>query len=87
MKTLIRPLLLTSALALTALLSARADTLGTCDTICSTGLGPMHKTHVFWSATQSQCCDIDAAPCPAGVPTGSTYYYHPGSGSFVCTYQ
>jgi hypothetical protein len=89
MKTLIRPLLLTAAFALTALLPARAVTLGTCSTICSSGPRSQNgSTHVFWLATQSQCCNIDAAPCPAGsVPSGSVYYPPSGVGSSICLYQ
>jgi hypothetical protein len=85
MKNLIRASLLTAAVALTALLPARAVTLGTCDTTCRTP-GVLKGTHVYWSATQGQCCDMTGAPCPAGsFPSNSTYYYpFPGSGYYIC---
>ncbi len=84
MKTLLRASALTAAVVLTALLPARAITLGTCNTVCATP-GVLRGTTVSWSSTQAQCCDQTSAPCPAGTyPRSSIYYYPFPGGEYVC---
>lgn len=74
MKNLLRVSVLTAAVALTALLPARAIPLVNCETACFNSGGVPKFTHVFWSTTASQCCSLTGAPCPAGaVPTSSSY--------------
>jgi len=82
MKNLLRVSVLTAAVALTALLPARAIPLVNCDTACRT-LGVLKATHVFWSTSAGQCCEMTGAPCPAGtVPSNSSYTY--GGVFYLC---
>jgi hypothetical protein len=76
MKSLLRPLSLTAALVLTAVLTttspagASCPGAGVCHTVCQSAAG---FAYVNWSATYLACCSVNN-PCPPGYdPQYSTY--------------
>ena len=79
MKTLLRVLGLSFALALSFFSSGRAISYGTCTTICSR----MVVEH--WpAASYGECCDQTSTVCPDGVPRTGNSYIPPGGVAVKC---
>jgi hypothetical protein len=84
MKTLIRTLAVTAALALSAFaMTGHAAANDTCEIVCVNSTTLMRSV-VTVSATEAQCCSSTFNPCPAGTSPSIRNFAPPGGGLQHC---